>query len=124
MNNLKNMILEYIGLTGGRGASKAELIAAVIAQKSGFSATNKSEFKDASPKVSFAEYLQTVQRHQAANQNKVLRNGQIYFNVLCDIHPSLAESIRAGDIDPFYRDDLIPAFIEHLSKEWSPEGSF
>jgi len=74
--------------------------------------------------VSFAEYLQTVQKAQAANRNKTLRRGQIHFNVLCDLHPTLAESVRGSDLDPFYRDDLVPAFLEHIQKAWSPESEF
>ena len=81
--------------------------------------------------VSFAEYLQTVQKAQAANATKILaeevlglRRGQIHFNVLCDLHPTLAESVRGSDLDPFYRDDLVPAFLEHIQKAWSPESEF
>jgi len=64
----------------------------------------------------FAEYLQNVQRAQAANRDKSQRRGQIHFNVLLEMHPGIAEGIRGGESDPFYRDENIPVFLDHVEK--------
>ena len=43
-------------------------------------------------------------------QNPGLRNGQALMNALREWSPQLYQDITATDADPFYRDDLIPAF--------------
>jgi hypothetical protein len=45
------------------------------------------------------------------------RLGQAMFNVLDDIEQGLAREIAGEDIDPYYNDDNIPAFIEYLVSE-------
>lgn len=72
----------------------------------------------------FAEYLQTVQSAQARNTDKSQRRGQIHFNVLHEMSLELANSFRGGDMDPFYSDDKIPAFLDHLEKLLSTEVGF
>jgi hypothetical protein len=64
----------------------------------------------------FAEYLQNVQRAQAANRDKSQRRGQIHFNVLLEMYPGIAEGIRGGESDPFHRDENIPVFLDHVEK--------
>lgn len=47
------------------------------------------------------------------------RDGQFAFNLLCDVRPDLSEQIRGGtDLDPFYRDENLPAFWEWLRNNW------
>jgi hypothetical protein len=64
----------------------------------------------------FAEYLQNVQRAQAANRDKSQRRGQIHFNVLLAMHPGIAEVIRGGESDPFHRDENIPVFLDYVER--------
>jgi hypothetical protein len=63
--------------------------------------------------MDFLDYLTSVQ-NQIAN-NPSWRMGQAYFNVLYAIEPELADKIR-GDflLDPFHRDERIPAFLSWL----------
>lgn len=42
---------------------------------------------------------------------KAIRLGQWAFNLLHESHPGIANMISGTDSDPFYRDDLIPAFL-------------
>jgi hypothetical protein len=72
----------------------------------------------------FAEYLQAVQSAQARNTDKSQRRGQIHMNVLHEMSPELANSFRGGDLDPFYSDDKIPVFLDHLEKLLSKEVGF
>jgi len=40
------------------------------------------------------------------------REGQCWFNSLCELKPELANEIRGDDsLDPFYQDENIPNFI-------------
>ena len=52
--------------------------------------------------------------------NPSLRYGQCIFNIAYDLYPSEVDEIR-GDTgkngkDPFYNDDNVEAFFEHLRK--------
>jgi hypothetical protein len=47
------------------------------------------------------------------------RKGQVYFNCLWGLDPVLANEIRGGDNDPFYRDDKIPAFLKVVEERWN-----
>lgn len=45
-----------------------------------------------------------------------LRIGQVMFNVLYEINPDLADSIRSTDLGPFYDDTRIRKFIKYISE--------
>ena len=45
---------------------------------------------------------------------KNIRLGQHAFNTLCEFAPGVADRLRASDIDPFHRDDLVPAFLSEI----------
>lgn len=46
------------------------------------------------------------------------RFGQSWFNCLSRVHPALAEEIRTTPIDPFHRDERLPAARAFVSKHW------
>lgn len=46
------------------------------------------------------------------------RRGQAYFNTLYDMKPELANSIRGGHYDPFYRDEVLPTFLGQVEDLW------
>jgi hypothetical protein len=58
----------------------------------------------------YNEYIEAVKVYLKKNA-RYCREGQAYFNVLCEMHSELAESIRASIIDPFYRDDNLNTFL-------------
>jgi hypothetical protein len=47
------------------------------------------------------------------------RAGQWYFNALADVRPDLAERVRGTALDPFHRDDLLPAFLRYVARHWN-----
>lgn len=49
------------------------------------------------------------------------REGQALFNTLYDIRPSLADRTRATDIDPFFKDSNIAAFLQFVIERWENE---
>lgn len=52
------------------------------------------------------------------NKPEDWRQGQAAFNALYKIRPDLADSIRGHfQLDPFHRDERLPAFFDWLSKQ-------
>lgn len=51
------------------------------------------------------------------------RYGQALFNLLSKVRPELAEKIRGGQLDPFYRDldGISPELWTLLQTEWNLE---
>jgi len=48
------------------------------------------------------------------NKRDHLRLGQTYFNVLCDLEPEIANTIRGTEDDPFYDDKKVNAFKKKM----------
>lgn len=49
------------------------------------------------------------------------REGQTYFNVLAEHRPDLTDGknpIRGSEFDPFYRDEVLPAFHLEVLTRW------
>lgn len=66
-------------------------------------------------KMRFSEWADFVNGF-TSERPKGLRLGQWAFNLLHDSHPKIAYEINGTGIDPFYRDDHIPAFLSELLK--------
>ena len=49
------------------------------------------------------------------------RKGQAYFNALMQVCPSLAGRLRGGPTDPFYRDELVDAFVCDITLKVTPD---
>lgn len=64
----------------------------------------------------FALYLKRVAAKLYHDQTQ--RIGQAYFNALHDSHPAIADDFRGGDLDPFYRDGMVPQFLAFLAQEY------
>lgn len=74
--------------------------------------------------MTFAEFLVRAVRDHPREQ----RVGQWYFNLLAEARPDLAERVRGTDLDPFHRDDRLPAFLRYAVRHWDeppryPPGS-
>lgn len=46
------------------------------------------------------------------------RIGQTYFNVLYEMKPVLADQIRGGQLDPFYKHSRIDDFLYFVRGNW------
>ncbi len=53
-----------------------------------------------------------------ASKPKEWRYGQYYFNALHNVHPDLANKIRTTPADPFYNDDILPAFWQAIAEHF------
>ncbi len=49
---------------------------------------------------------------------KYQRFGQFLFNSLARTQPALANEICGSDLDPFHRDDRVPAFLQYVGSNW------
>jgi len=57
-----------------------------------------------------------VKMHDNICKYPDLRRGQNYFNALDMLYPDLAEEVRGTDIDPFYVDAKLPAYLKWLGE--------
>lgn len=71
--------------------------------------------------MTFEQYLEEVQAtfQKWSTASNPWRLGQTYFNVLCELRPDLSERIRTTDLDPFYRDQIIPEFLNWVGEQWN-----
>ena len=67
--------------------------------------------KPLNPKISD---LYTVAYCGYKESNPELRNGQALMIALMDINRDLYVDITGMDVDPFFLDERIPAFIEYI----------
>jgi len=66
----------------------------------------------------FTKYLEeVVETYDGAYPH--LRWGQTYFNVLYSKKRRLADELRGTDLDPFYADHKIPAFLDYVATHWN-----
>ena len=49
------------------------------------------------------------------------RWGQTLFNVLYEMRPDLSEMYRGEQLDPFYNDRIIDAFLESVEANWNDD---
>ena len=48
------------------------------------------------------------------------RPGQLAYNMLRKVRPDLADQVRGQQgIDPFHRDDNLPAFFQFVEDNWT-----
>lgn len=54
--------------------------------------------------------------NEKSELNPTWRKGQTWFNSLSVLYPSVAESIRGTENDPFYNDEKIDAFFKEITE--------
>ena len=66
--------------------------------------------------MTYEEYLTRALTRRELNPHE--RLGQVYFNVLDTVRPDLGDQVRATPNDPFYRDEIVPAFLNWARMNW------
>jgi hypothetical protein len=66
--------------------------------------------------MTFSEYQEAVNR-QIMGKYPHFRKGQCYYNTLDARRPDLAFDVP-WDLDPFYNDELIYAFLQWVEDHW------
>lgn len=67
------------------------------------------------------DWLSFVEKVSAKTEARLQvgqRDGQAVFNSVWDVSPLLAERFRGSHVDPFYRDDRLPEFVQALFDFW------
>jgi hypothetical protein len=47
-----------------------------------------------------------------------LRKGQVFMNVLNEFHPEIYKEIVGTDVDPFYDNSRMRAFLKHIQENY------
>jgi hypothetical protein len=66
-------------------------------------------------KMTYDEFVSEVVTYRIATRQ---RQGQAYFNVLCENRPDLSEQIRGTPLDPFYKDFVPGDCIAFVKSRW------
>jgi hypothetical protein len=89
-------------------------LAIAQARKQGF---DSLQIKDEGGEIlEFHEFLTKSATEKELHPER--RMGQTYFNVLFAFNPELADSVSGTSFDPYYEDDKIGAFLNHVCQEW------
>jgi len=66
--------------------------------------------------MTYEEYLTRALTRRELNPTE--RLGQVYYNVLADVRPDLGDEVRGTSHDPFYKDEVVPAFLDWARFNW------
>lgn len=69
-----------------------------------------------SPAISYGDWHEYAYVYWRARPEQ--REGQAYFNALYIHRPDIADRLRSGPLDPFYNDDMLPAFFNYVGATW------
>ena len=64
----------------------------------------------------FTDFMALATRTYTDNRN--IRYGQHWFNVLYLYRPALANELRSMDIDPFHHNFLTPECVQFIDQRW------
>lgn len=67
--------------------------------------------------MNFDEFVPYAESYWRAHRDQQ-RRGQAYFNALYRWRPDIANELRASSVDPFYRTERIPSFLESVKDCW------
>lgn len=70
--------------------------------------------------MTFQHYLDSANRFYVSfgGADGYQRYGQALMNFLHIVCPKASEDITGTDVDPFYKDELVPEFFNYLSDHW------
>lgn len=66
--------------------------------------------------ATYEEFEMACSMYARAHLNQ--RAGQVYYNVLHDIRPDLADAIVGTLIDPFYKDEVDEQIRKFIRENW------
>jgi hypothetical protein len=68
--------------------------------------------------MTFEEFLHDVIGQYEQRQDKSIRLGQLFFNELCVVRPSIAEEIRGSMLDPFFKERITQVVQDFVRDRW------
>lgn len=63
-------------------------------------------------------HSRVVLAHETQQFKGELRLGQIYFNLLREIKPSIAEELRGSMLDPFFKERITQVTSDFVRERW------
>ena len=69
-------------------------------------------------KFESAEEFEEAVKSAYSHPSCTLRYGQLYFNMLSKCRPDIAEALRGGALDPFYKDGVSDGTRSVVKSRW------
>lgn len=70
--------------------------------------------------ISFTDFLAdaSIKFEKWSAQDKSMRYGQVYFNLLSAARPDIAEALRGTMLDPFHRNEVKDETHKFVESKW------
>lgn len=69
--------------------------------------------------MNYDEFLHDVlKKYETQPKKGDLRLGQIFFNELCVVRPTIAEQLRGSMLDPFYKERIANVVSDFVRERW------
>jgi hypothetical protein len=69
--------------------------------------------------MNYLEFLADVMLKYVARTDETIRYGQVYYNYLLEVKPSIAKELNGSLLDPFHRDNCPPKVHEFVEARWT-----
>ena len=69
--------------------------------------------------MNYLEFLVDVMLKYVARTDEGIRYGQVYYNYLLEVKPSIAKELNGSLLDPFHRDNCPPKVHEFVESRWT-----
>ena len=69
--------------------------------------------------MNYLEFLADVMLKYVARTDETIRYGQVYYNYLLEVKPSIAKELNGSLLDPFHRDNCPPKLHELVEARWT-----
>lgn len=69
--------------------------------------------------MTYDEFYDEVYKcYMAQEASMDFRLGQIYFNMLCEVRPKIAEELRGSMLDPFFKERITQVVSDFVRERW------
>lgn len=69
--------------------------------------------------MTYDEFYDEVYKcYMAQEASMDFRLGQIYFNMLCEVRPKIAEELRGSMLDPFFKHRITQVVSDFVRERW------
>lgn len=71
--------------------------------------------------MTYDQFLEQVNlAHETQSEQRL---GQIYFNLLSQVRPQIAEELRGSMLDPFFKHRITQVTNDFVSQRWSKDAA-
>lgn len=69
--------------------------------------------------MNFAEFIEEFEKKYSILKDIKLRRGQVFYNYLFEIKPTMAKEINGTNLDPYYKDQVSSETYQFVSDNWN-----